>query len=145
MDVTPETSEQTDARLLRVMAQAKLTVFDEPYVFAHCSAEQFPTQWLASAKAFVRDEQVWSALMPASKAPQSQEHFKLLSFHFDAGVPNSGFVGWLASLLKRELGTGVFVVCGDNPQAGGIFDYWGVPWAVADQATALIENLMRPS
>ena len=52
--------------------------------------------------------------------------------HFDPALDNSGFVGWLASHLKAVLGTGVFVVCGQNGARGGIFDYWGCPIRVAD-------------
>jgi len=61
--------------------------------------------------------------------------------HFDAHIPNSGFVGWLASEIKRELGSGVFVVCGHNRQRGGIFDYWGVPGEIATGVLQLIEKL----
>ncbi len=49
---------------------------------------------------------------------------------------NSGFVGWLACWLKRELGTGVVVVCGQNSRRGGVYDYWGCPAHLCEQATA---------
>jgi hypothetical protein len=144
MDITPETPDQTEARLRRVLAAAHMQVEDEPYVFAQTPVADFPAHWLPHAKAFVRDHEVWSALIPARIAPEqsgSLELFRVLSFHFDASIPNSGFVGWLATSLKRALGTGVFVVCGDNPRAGGIFDYWGVPWVLGDQAIAKLHEL----
>jgi hypothetical protein len=50
-------------------------------------------------------------------------------------------VGWLASILKRNLGTGVFVVCGQNSRRGGIFDYWGVPLAMRNEAMSLLNEL----
>ncbi|MGI5346709.1 DUF6196 family protein [Streptomyces sp. CA-250714] len=46
------------------------------------------------------------------------------AFHFPAAADNSGFVGWLASELKDQLGTGVAVLCGYNSAQGGIYDYW---------------------
>lgn len=54
---------------------------------------------------------------------------------------NSGFVGWLATHLKTQLGTGVFVVCGSNHERGGIYDYWGCPADLLDQATQVIDEL----
>jgi len=70
-----------------------------------------------------------------------EEKFVVFSFHFAANLDNSGFVGWLASHLKAEIGTGVLVVCGQNTERGGIFDYWGAPLSVADQVIAEIRNL----
>ena len=69
------------------------------------------------------------------------EPFALFRFHFPDGVDNSGFVGWLASLLKEELGTGVFVTCGSNSLDGGIFDYWGIPSALREQGFAVVRKL----
>jgi len=65
------------------------------------------------------------------------------TFHFDNGADNSGFVGWLASLLKRELGTGVFVTCGQNSNRGGIFDYWGSPAELGEKAIQTVKNLIE--
>jgi hypothetical protein len=62
----------------------------------------------------------------------------------DSDLPdldNSGFVGWLASHLKTAVGTGVFVVCGQNTRRGGIFDYWGVPVEAADAVLAEVRRL----
>lgn len=69
------------------------------------------------------------------------EPFGLFRFHFPPGVDNSGFVGWLATRLKRELGTGVFVVCGQNSKRGGIFDYWGYPATLRDDVRRIIDAL----
>ncbi|MBA3339895.1 MAG: hypothetical protein H0T54_09185, partial [Geodermatophilaceae bacterium] len=63
------------------------------------------------------------------------------SFHFPYGLDNSGFVGWLGSVLKHELGTGVFVVCGQNSRRGGIYDYWGCPAQLRHEAARVIEEL----
>jgi hypothetical protein len=35
----------------------------------------------------------------------------------------------------------VLVVCGQNSQRGGIFDYWGAPLSVAGQVIAEIRKL----
>ena len=131
MYVSHETAIQTQVRLRRVIAEADLFVYEQPYVFEEVSVERFPGHHLDDALAFVRDEEVWSALVPQRE--QQQEAFSIFSFHFPPNLDNSGFVGWLASHLKASVGTGVFVVCGQNSARGGIFDYWGAPLAVADQ------------
>jgi hypothetical protein len=86
-----------------------------------------------------RDDHVWSALVPATSP--DQEQFVVLSFYFTPGLDNSGFVGWLASHLKSVLGTGVMVVCGQNSNRGGVFDYWGAPLSVANELVAEIHRL----
>ncbi|MGO4380650.1 DUF6196 family protein [Pseudoduganella sp. RAF53_2] len=142
MYVSQETPQQTQERLLRVMREAQLVVYDKPHAFVEASAAHFPAELIPDALAFVRDEDVWSALVPAW-APE-QEQFVLFSFHFPHGMDNSGFVGWLASHLKAKTGSGVMVVCGQNSLRGGIFDYWGAPIGVAKQVLAELE-LLRSS
>jgi len=145
MDVTPETPEQTRRRLLRVMAHARADVLPGDYTFAEFPVTQFPTHLAATlasgALALVRDEAVWSALLPAQAKTPEDDRYAVVCFHFAAGIPNSGFVGWLASEFKRELGTGVFVVCGHNASDGGVFDYWGIPRSVADKAIAFVRAM----
>lgn len=99
----------------------------------------FKTLELNEAVALIRDKDVWSVLKPADA--MAVEQFGLFSFHFENGVDNSGFVGWLATRLKQQLGTGVFVVCGQNTSRGGIFDYWGVPVAMTQQAKDVINQI----
>lgn len=89
----------------------------------------------------VRDKEVWSALVPWEGVAPEAEQFGLFSFHFTPDLDNSGFVGWLATTLKRELGTGVFVVCGSNSSHGGIFDYWGCPAGLLPGAVQVVETL----
>jgi len=139
MYISHETPEQTHARLGQVIAQAQFLVLDGPYAFVEVDAGAFPSDWVADALAFVRDEQVWSALVP-SHSPE-QEAFSVFSFHFTPGLDNSGFVGWLASHFKAVLGTGVFVVCGQNSERGGIFDYWGAPLSMASLVVAEVRRL----
>jgi Family of unknown function (DUF6196) len=141
MYISDETSEQMRARLLRVIAEAEFEVFARPYAFVETSAAAFPSAWVETALAFVRDDQVWSALVP-SEDPQF-ERFRVFGFHFTPGLENSGFVGWLAAHLKATLGTGVMEICGQNASRGGIFDYWGVPLAVGEAAVAEIDRLRR--
>jgi hypothetical protein len=55
-------------------------------------------------------------------------------FHFAEGSNASGFVAWLAGIMKKGAGTGAMVVCGFDARATpalwqtslGLFDYWGV-------------------
>jgi hypothetical protein len=139
MYISQETPSQTSSRLRRVIANAEFFVYDRPYTFVETDVDNFPKELLGAALAFVRDENVWSALVPSVK-PEHEE-FVVFSFHFPANLDNSGFVGWLASHLKASIGTGILVVCGQNSQRGGIFDYWGAPTSVADQVIAEIRNL----
>jgi hypothetical protein len=143
MDITPETLEQTQARLLRVIAHARMDVEAGEFAFAEFSLQQLPTDLVAHSKALVRDDQVWSALVPAALAPEAGDKFALLCFHFDPAIPNSGFVGWLATTFKQRLGTGVMVICGQNSRDGGIFDYWGLPVSIAKEAIAMVEDLRQ--
>lgn len=52
--------------------------------------------------------------------------------HFPDGIDNSGFVGWLAGRIESKTGSSIFVVCGQNSDQGGIYDYWGCPVEAAD-------------
>ncbi|MDR7308833.1 DUF6196 family protein [Rhodoferax saidenbachensis] len=139
MYISHETPSQTHARLVGVLADAEFVVYEQPYAFVETEVHNFPAHLLADALAFVRDEDVWSALVPSSDPVH--ERFVVFSFHFTADQDNSGFVGWLASHLKATVGTGVLVVCGQNSQRGGIFDYWGAPLSVASQVIAEVRRL----
>lgn len=97
------------------------------------------------ALALVKDVEGWCALLPAAEGPADGiERFALTLSTFPAGLDNSGYVGWLATTIKERLGSGVFVVCGDNPARGGIFDYLGYPVECADAVRELLEELRRP-
>jgi len=139
MYVSSESSEQVEKRLRRVISDADLVWHEGAYAFVEHPADRFPVEEISTALAFVRDEDVWSVLSPANDA--AAEPFGLFSFHFPPGLDNSGFVGWLASRFKETLGTGVFVVCGQNSERGGIFDYWGVPIALRTDAEDLLTTL----
>jgi hypothetical protein len=141
MHISQETQPQTEDRLRQVISRATLVWHEGSYAFREYPASTFPLQEVSGALAFVRDHDVWSVL--ARSDDDSVERFSLFSFHFSEGLDNSGFVGWLATLLKRELGTGVFVVCGQNQGCGGIFDYWGVPLKLASQAKESITALLH--
>ena len=100
--------------------------------------DAFAARARSDALALVRDDAVWSQLSPGDGPG---ERFRIFRFHFPEGVDNSGFVGWLASRLKLEFGTGVFVICGQNSGDGGIFDYWGVPEMLGDVVTDYVRKL----
>lgn len=141
MYISKETTEQTEKRLLKVLSRAELTVFDGPYIF-----EEFPINALNSkinnaALALVRDEEIWSQLVPCQDT--ARELFTIISFHFPSGLDNSGFVGWLATHMKQKLGTGVFVTCGQNSSKGGIFDNWGCPYEIGEAFIEEIGSLIQ--
>jgi hypothetical protein len=139
MYISTETIEQTERRLKKVIQTASLKVYSGDYYFKEIPVEKF--RFEEQALAIVRDEEVWSFLIPTES--METENFRVFSFHFQDGLDNSGFVGWLASRIKKELGTGVFVVCGQNTNKGGIFDYWGCPISVADKVIELVEQLRQ--
>lgn len=139
MNISRETPAETAARLRRVIAAARLDYHEGAYAFHEYPLAGFPPPEAAESLACVRDEESWSVLRKAG--PEASERFALFSFHFPEGMDNSGFVGWLATKFKRELVTGVFVVCGQNSRRGGIFDYWGVPFSMSAAARLLLEGL----
>jgi len=141
VQVSRETSAQTERRLLGVIAHSDLQIYGDSYVFEEFPLDAFPSAVRPDALAVVRDNHVWSQLVPSSD--ESKELFKVFSFHFDDCDDNSGFVGWLASHLKSKLGTGVFVTCGQNSQRGGIFDYWGCPLEMADEVIVEVKGLVE--
>lgn len=139
MYVSHETPEETDRRLRGVLATADLTVLDGTFAFEEFPLHAFPARAHADALAIVRDDDRWSQLV--SSSDPGAELFAVLRLHFSPGLDNSGFVGWLASWLKRRLGTGVFVICGQNGTRGGIFDYWGCPAHLRDAVLEEVHTL----
>lgn len=140
VDISKETEAQTEQRLRRVIAAAELVVHDGVWCFQETPLSS-PPALSAETLAVVRDEDSWSALVPLTAGEPDVERFGVFSFHFPAGVDNSGFVGWLATHLKRSLGTGVFVVCGSNRSRGGIYDYWGCPADLLAEVEAVVKAL----
>lgn len=143
VDVSRETAAATERRLQRVITQARLRVYPGTWAFQEFPLERFPAAVRGDALALVRDDAVWSQLVPSDDG--SAALFGVFRFHFPAGVDNSGFVGWLATHLKQRFGTGVFVTCGHNTADGGIFDYWGVPAVLADDVFAHVRALVAGS
>ena len=140
VSISQETPEQTERRLLEVIASATLVTFEGEWTFQEAPLNQ-PPELTPQLLAVVRDEFSWSWLTATTPDTAEDERFALFSFHFAEGLDNSGFVGWLATELKRELGTGVFVVCGQNSARGGIYDYWGAPAQLRDEAAGVINKL----
>lgn len=139
MYISKETKEETENRLIEVLRTATLRVFEEHYYYKETAVSDFSFD--PNSLAMIRDDEVWSYLVPVEK--EGMENFKIFSFHFKEGLDNSGFVGWLASRIKAELGTGLFVVCGQNSNKGGVFDYWGCPIAIAEEVLEFVKNLSK--
>ncbi|MFC7546753.1 DUF6196 family protein [Plantactinospora sp. GCM10030261] len=140
VSISVETPAQSDERLRRVIAVADLDILPGEWAFRETPPDQPPTL-TDDLLAVVRDADGWSCLGPA--AGDEPERFAVFSFHFPADVDNSGFVGWLASTLKRELGTGVVVVCGYNHARGGVYDYWAAPSSLRKQVIDVVAALRR--
>ena len=140
VEISQETSNQTEKRLLKVIAQSEFKIFAGTYAFEEFPLDEFSNQARQDALALVRDNEVWSQLVPC--VDSNQELFKIFSFHFENCADNSGFVGWLASHLKTELGKGVFVTCGQNSKRGGIYDYWGCPLEISEDVVSEVRKLI---
>ena len=124
------------------LAASKWQIHAGSYVFLEFPlGSTIPEATQQSSLAMVRDDEVWSVLTQATEHAPDAELFALCSFHFPADLDNSGFVGWLASSIKQQTGAGVFVVCGQNSQQGGIFDYWGMPIGMQTEVIAAIKQL----
>ncbi len=140
VNVSHEEPHEVEARLCRVVQETRLTLYSDAYAFDEFALDLFKERADDAAVALVRDDDVWSQLVKASA--DAPEPFAVWRFHFPKGADNSGFVGWLATHLKKCFGTGVFVVCGQNSNDGGIFDYWGCPWELRDSVIGEVRALV---
>ena len=140
VNISHESPEQCRDRLLKVITQCEFKVYRGSYAFQEFPLSDFPGKPDPAALAFVRDDEVWSQLVPCSD--KSEELFAIFRFHFPTGVDNSGFVGWLATHIKDEFGSGVFVVCGQNSNAAGIFEYWGCPLELGEDIVDEVRRLV---
>lgn len=140
MYISHETHNQTHNRLLSVIATASIKVFEGAYTFEEFSMRKFPKKINPDALALVRDDEMWSQLVPA--AEKALELYKIFRFHFKPNLDNSGFIGWLANHIKTKTGSGVFVLCGLNSNQGGIYDYWGCPLEITNNVLAELEMLV---
>jgi hypothetical protein len=142
----PESAQQMHERLSSVIAAARFEALSQSYAWQPVSQL---SQLSTSALAAVRDGSTWYAL--TSVPPDATGAYRILEFHFAEGSNASGFVAWLAGLMKKEAGTGAMVVCGFDARATpalwqtslGLFDYWGCPWNRGDDVVALVERLRR--
>ena len=137
MYISKETKDETEERLKKVLKTSSFKIFEKPYYFRETSVNDF--QFDPDALAMVKDDEVWSLLVPVEK--DGTENFKIFSFHFENGLDNSGFVGWLASKIKEKFGSGIIVICGQNSNQGGIFDYNGCPIEISEEVINYINKL----
>ena len=142
MHVSRETPEDTSARLRRVITHAELDELRGLWWWNELPLDGFPVYVRNDAIALVRDGDHWSQLVPVRTPDDPSELLRVWSFHFPAELDNSGFIGWLASELKRATGSGVMVVCGQNAARGGIHDYWAVPDIAGEHALHTVRSLM---
>jgi hypothetical protein len=134
VSISHECPVESERRLLAVLRAAEVVHLEGSWSFRR-DLDGAPPEAIAT----VRDDAGWCVLAPATSDPG--ERFGVTLTTFPTGVDNSGFVGWLATTIKRRLGSGVFVVCGDNPGRGGIFDYLGYPIQIANEVRGLIDDL----
>ena len=127
MYISKETLSETNRRLLRVAKSSRLEPLIGEWYFEEFPVRQLPKRLRPDALAVVRDGDRCSQLIQIRSGDRLKEKFRIWTCHFPPGVDNSGFIGWLATRIKRATGCGVFVVCGQNSSDGGIYDYWGCP------------------
>ncbi len=80
MYISTETVEQTEERLRKVISTAEFKVFDGAYNFEEYPINDFEFIMENAALAFVRDEEVWSQLVPSED--MTKELFKVIGFNF---------------------------------------------------------------
>jgi len=91
-----ESAEQMHKRLCGVIADARFEVLPQAYAWEQLSE---PSRLPADALAVVRDGSVWYAL--TSVPPNATGAYRILVFHFAEGSNASGFVAWLAGMMKE--------------------------------------------
>jgi hypothetical protein len=133
--VSSEVPAQTEARLRGVFRRSQVAWLPGSWEFV----EGAEATGRHDAIAVIRDEGQVSALCPAGTAVA--EGFAVFRVVLPRDADDSGFVGWLASRVKAATGSGLFVVCGQNRERGGVFDYYGVPEAVSGPVRAALERL----
>ncbi len=112
MHIQTETPAQTDTRLRRVLRDCDIHARPGECHFTEFAHADFATSLHPEALAFIRDGDRWSQLVPGDFS--TAEPLTLWSIHFETGVDNSGFVGWLGTLIKQHTGSGVAVICGQK-------------------------------
>jgi hypothetical protein len=137
VSISHELEVESEARLRSVLRDTAIDHLPGVWCF-----RRFGGATPEGAVATVRDADGWCALVPA--AEEVAEPFGLTLSTFPPGIDNSGYVGWLSTAVKRGTGSGVFVVCGDNPGRGRIFDYLGYPLEAAEAVRAVIDALRLP-
>jgi hypothetical protein len=146
--MTEETDAEFDERLCRVIAQAKVTFYDEDYVWKHLGEGAAPSQ---NALACVVDDGMWHEFVPATG--DTVGRFKVVLFNFSEAGPSAiGFVAWLHSNLRQMGKTGAIVICGKDRRASarlfevcqGAMDYWACPAGPAgDRFLHVIRTLIQ--
>ena len=144
MDVTSEAPGQVERRLRAVLRGATLEVLEGPFHYQEFGTDRFAERARGDALALVRGVDGWSQLVPVRADDKPGAPLRVWTFHFPPGVPNSGFVGWLASTIQRRCGAGVVVVCGYDSERGGVFDHWGCPAGAAEEVLAVVRELRAP-
>lgn len=138
VSISHERPVESEARLRAVLRAAQLVHLPGTWCFERVEGDLLP-----QALAMVKDVDGWCALVPATT--HACEPFGVTLTTFPPQIDNSGYAGWLATTIKQRLGSGVFVICGDNPHRGGIFDYLGYPLEMADAVRTLIHELRLPT
>jgi hypothetical protein len=138
VSISQESPGETTARLTAVLADADVVALPGSWSYQVCAPGE-SIQLDENTLAAVADRDSCSLLRPARA--EDLERFSVFEVHFPDGVDNSGFVGWLASEFKSRLGTGVAVICGYNPQRGGVYDYWLVPEQLRAEARGVLSAL----
>jgi hypothetical protein len=67
MYLSHETSQQTEIRLRRLLADADLVWHEGSYAFFQFSSHEFPVHAVSDSLAFVRDADVWSVSRPSGR------------------------------------------------------------------------------
>ena len=139
VSIKTESYTEWEENMMDVLRTSEFQVMEDLYCYKNVEHDSVRVD--NNVLAFVRDSEHWSCLILAdSDSQEDNEKYKLFCFHFKQDKDNSGFVGWLATKIKKKFGSGVFVVCGFNSDHGGIYDYWGCPIEIGQKVVNYIET-----
>ncbi|MEM9556479.1 MAG: DUF6196 family protein [Acidobacteriota bacterium] len=134
-----------EQRLKRVLVNARMTVLPSFWVFEEFPDSEFVRRARRSSLALVRNQDTWSQLVEVDRTTARQDRLNVWLFEFASEPSNAGFVGWLASEIRRRSGTGVAVICGYDSARGGIYDYWACPQLAFESVQSTIRELTSDS
>jgi hypothetical protein len=133
-----ETNSKLIERLYYVLKQSEFVEFDELYYFKQF--EETPNLE-NNALSYIRNGNYWTGLIEAED--DRTENYKIFCFKVNTTSNNSGFLGWMATEIKKKLGISIIVFCSHCPTTDKDILYIGCSSLYGNQVKNFIETLMN--